>query len=214
MTIKDEKIELEGTNYYRIIILLSEIKDKGNWFAQIRVLRRDTDEYINAGFTVYDNDKDVVMKSAIKRVSESLLPDLEKLGEPSDWNRESRYILLNCKKIHSKIVEFGEYTDETLSSGENVDKYWIDYTIFWKYVIKESIVLSKKIDALNDNEKVNLLVIPDNCLIDPSDAWSLDEIDMRIMVFDYFANPTDQENNVHELQKKRLSDRFNELGWH
>ncbi|MGH8711550.1 MAG: hypothetical protein ACREVA_09595 [Burkholderiales bacterium] len=58
-----------------------------------------------------------------------------------------------------------------------------------------------------------MLVVPDDALKEPSDAWNLEEIDMRLLVFDFFINPTEKERRLHETQKKKLAKRFEGLGW-
>ena len=213
MNLEDEQVELDGNKYYRIICLLSEKKDAGKCLAQIRVTRKDTGEFINAGFTVFDHGKKTVLESAIKKTSDLLLPELEKMGKPPDWDSEVRYILQLCKKLHSEIVKFGSYSIDILSLGNSVDKYGVEYSVFWKKFIKQSVVLGGKIEALGEKGRINLLELSEDAIKDPSDAWSLEEIDSRIMAFEFFMNPTEREKQVYDMQKKKLADRFSELGW-
>ncbi len=209
----DERMELAGNEYYRVFCFLSEREGVGKWLAKIRVIRKDTDEYVNAGFTIFDDEKKLVIENATTKINASLMPALEEMGAPPDWDSEVRRVLVCCKKLHSNIVQFGSDCADIIASQGDVDEFWIKYPKFWKQLIKESIALSQRIEMLSTQERIDLLVSPDNVFEDPSDSWSLEDLDSRIMVFDYFANSTTQEKIVHEAQKKKLADRFEELGW-
>lgn len=210
---ENNQIELEGNQYYKIICLLTEEKDDAKWLAHIRVKRIDTDEYVKAGFTIFDNDKNVVMDKVMSKIDNSLLIELDKLGKPLDWNSDIRNVLLFCKKLHTKIIEFSSYTTDTLSINHDADNYLIDYASFWKMIIKESFELGRKIELLTEEERINLLTLPKESLSEPSDSWNLEQLDMRLMVFDFFINPTDIEIETHNIQKIKLKSRFEELGW-
>lgn len=209
----DEKLELGGTQYYQIICLLSEQKNDGKWLARVRVLRKDTKEYVGSGFTIFDYAKETVIKSAIKKTNVSLLPELEKKGVPLNWNSEVRRVLVCCKKIYSDVMDFGCYAADFMSSQKVEGESLARYPTFWKKLIKDSVSLSKKIESLSLIERIDLLTISESSFEDPSDAWSLEDIDLSIFIFDFFANPTDKEKELYELQKERLSDRFKEPGW-
>ncbi|MGH1441210.1 MAG: hypothetical protein ACRBBR_13920 [Cellvibrionaceae bacterium] len=213
MKIINEQIELEGTQYYKIICLISKQNDSAKWLARVRVLRKDTGEYIKAGFTIFDKNKEIVINNVNKRVNESLILELERSGAPPDWNNDVRCALLYCQKLHREIMSFGEYSMDILSSQKNSDGYLSKYAIFWKSITKKSVFLSKKIESLNAKERIDLLTLSEDSLKDPSNTWSLEDIDLRIMVFDFFANPSSKEMEYYDLQKKKLASRFKELGW-
>jgi hypothetical protein len=193
--------------------VLSEINAAGKWLASIRATRKDTGEYVKAGFAVSGQNKEEVLKIAIKRVNDTLLPQLDELGEPIEWRTQIRQVILRCKNLKAQIVEFGNYIADGALSGGNVEDYWERYAVFWKKTIKESIALSGNIEGLTEEDRITLLTLPEEALKDPSDAWSLEELDSRIMAFEFFLMPTEREKLVHEAQKKRLSERFKELGW-
>jgi hypothetical protein len=213
MTTDNAEINLADTQYYRVICVLSEVNAAGKWQASIRVKRSDTGEYVKAGFAVSGQNKEEALTSAIKRVNDSLLPQLDELGEPTEWRTQIRQVILQCKNLKAQIVEFGSYIAEGALSGGNVEGYWDRYAVFWKNTIKESIALGGNIERLTEEDRISLLTLPEEALKDPSDAWSLEELDSRIMAFEFFLMPTEREQLVHEAQKRRLSDRFKELGW-
>lgn len=204
---------LAETEYYRVVCVLSERHDTEKWLASIRVIRRDTDEYVKMGFTIFSPNKEDVVNSAMQRATESLLPQLGNLGKPTEWHSRTRHVILRCKKLKAEIVSFGNYIADNVLLGGNTKEYWEKYAVFWKKITKESIALSSEIETLDEEERLGLLILPEDAVNDPSDAWSLEELDSRIMVFDFFLKSTEREKQVHEEQKKKLSDRYEELGW-
>ncbi len=209
----DQELTFEKTEYYKIICLLSEIKTESKWLARVRVQRNDTEEYVNAGFTVYEQEKEVVIEAARERTKIKLLPELVKLGPPPQWDTETRKILLECKIIHSDILDFAELHSRKTISEMDESERGMNYIAFWKKLIKQSISLSKKIDGLSDIERAAILTISDEALSDPSTPSSLEEIDSCVFVFDFYSNPTKEEFNLHEAQKEKLAKRYLELGW-
>lgn len=206
-----EYLELQENEFYQIIFFVSEQKDDARWLARVRVIRRDTREFIKGGFTVFEHDQRILMKKIKKRVEESLFPELEKAGEPSDWNSKLRKILVKCKALHRRIMDFAGYSNDYKDKDEG--EYFTQYALHWKEVIRETIALNRMIEELDDKERIELLTISDNSLKDPSDAWNLEDIDLRIMVFDFFSCPSEKEKQHHHLQRKKLAHRFDELGW-
>jgi hypothetical protein len=211
MNTEELTVELGGNDYYRVVCVISEIKNENKWLGMTRVTRKDTGEYINAGFTVYEDDKEAVINISRQRVNDLLLRNLEELGKPIDWNKEIKRILLRCKKLKTEIVEFGGYAEEVLSSRGNTDEYWDRYSIFWREIIKESIALCRSIEMLSEKERIEILELSEDAIKDPTDAWNLDELDAKTMIFNFFLNPTEQERETYDAQRKRLSDKFNEL---
>ena len=69
------------------------------------------------------------------------------------------------------------------------------------------------VEALDDKDRIELLTISDSSLQDPSDIWSLNDIDFRLAAFRIFSCPSEQEKRHHELQLERLARRHDELGW-
>lgn len=209
---QDHKI-LWCDDYYEIICIISKEKNSGKWLAKTRVKRKDTDEYINAGFTALDLDKDKLLQNVETRANTSLLLEIKSLGVPIDWNSEIRHTLLFCKKLNSEIGEFGSYSIDSLFPKKNDERYLSKYSDFWRKIIKETVFLCGKIETLSADARIDLLTLPEYVFEDPSDAWSLDEIDARLIAFEFFLNPSDKEREVHFSQKHKLADRFIELGW-
>lgn len=209
---KHNEILLERTDYYRIICVLSKVDQDDRWLGQIRVMRDDTSEFINKGFTVLKSTKDAVLAAAKKRIGDSLIQELREIGKPTDWNSRVRFLLMQCKELRQYIMEFGIKSVDTLTSKGEGNDYFVDYSIFWKTLIKKSISFSKAIDSLSTDERLDLLSFPSDALKDPADAWSLEELDLRIMSFEFFSCPTEREKQLYNVQKKMLADRFVELG--
>lgn len=169
-------------------------------------------EFINGGFTVYEHDKKILIEKMNKQVEETLYPELEKAGAPSDWNDELRPILIKCKNVTKRLMRFGSYSVDHLSELKDENQYWSNYAQYWQEIIRDTIAVNRMIEELDGNKRIELLTIPDDSLKNPSDGWSLDEIDSRIWVFDFFSCPSEQEKKHHNLQKEKLAHRFDELG--
>ncbi|MCP4491932.1 MAG: hypothetical protein GY820_32205 [Gammaproteobacteria bacterium] len=208
----DEKIILVENDYYRVFCLLTE-QDDGKWLARVRVVRKDTEESVKGGFTVFESNKENALESVNSQVKVKLFPKLEKSGPPSDWDSEVRRTLLLCKKLRSNVFQFGNDIKGFVASCDEEDKFWEKYAVFWKQHAKEAIALSDSIGSLSAEERVELLTSPDSVFTDPSDSRSLEDIDLRIMVFDFFVKPSELEVTIFEKQKNKLEKRFAELGW-
>lgn len=208
-----EYLELRGNEFYQIIFFVSEQQIDSKWLARVRVIRRDTMEFIKGSFTVYEQDKKILMEKVEKRVEESLFPELEKVGKPSDWNNEIRQILVKCKDVTSRLKSFGHYSIDHLSEQKDKDEYSSNYAQYWQEIIRDTIAVNRMIEELDDKERIELLTISDDSLKDPSDSWSLEDIGVRIQVFDFFSCPSEKEKKHHDLQREKLAHRFDELGW-
>lgn len=208
-----EYLELQGNEFYKILLLVYQPKDDSKWLGKVRVIRLDTIEFIKSGFFVYEQDKETLMEKIKRRVEESLFPELEKAGAPSDWNSEIRKIFVACKDVTSRLMRFGHYSVDHASEQNDEDNYSSNYAQYWQEIIRDTIAVNSMVEALDDQKRIELLTITDTSLENPSDPWSLDDIDFRIRVFDFLSSPTEQEKRHHELQREKLSNRFKELGW-
>lgn len=208
-----EYLELQGNEFYKILLLVYQPKDDSKWLGKVRVIRLDTIEFIKSGFFVYEQDKEILMEKIKRRVEESLFPELEKAGAPSDWNSEIRKIFVACKDVTSRLMRFGHYSVDHESEQKDEDNYSSNYAQYWQEIIKDIVAVNRMIETLDDQKRIELLTIPDSSLKDPSDAGSLDDIDFRIRVVDFFSCPSEKEKKHHDSQRKKLVDRFNELGW-
>lgn len=209
----DEKINLAENEYYRIVCLFAKKGTDGKWLARIRILRKDTNEYVKGGFTIFDYGKDKVREKVIAEINNSLMPRLIKSGPPTQWNTDVRKIMAYASKFRSSVLRFGNYCEDAISSQDKIDQFGSKYSSFWKRFIKETIALNKMVQQLSTEERISLLVSPEEVFKDPSDSWNLDDLDTRIMIFDFLTDPTKEEKIAHNSQLKRLSDRYEELGW-
>jgi len=205
----DKTIVIDN-EYYQAHYLLNE--ESGRWLARVRVIRKDTNEYINKGFTVYKYRKNEVVQEVISKVTSTFRSEIEGLGVPLEWDSEVRKILVACSKHRKTILNFGAYCESLDRKGVKGD-FGLEYAKFWRELIIKTSALTCRINKLPPQERLSLLVPPDSVYEDPSDSWSLEEIDNRRMVFDYFGNPTDEEKKVHTAQNEKLQKRFVELGW-
>ena len=210
---EQEYLELQGNEFYQIIFFVSQPKDDPKWLAKVRVIRRDTMEFVRGGFAVYEQDKKILLEKVKQRAEESVFPELEKAGAPSDWNSELRPIWIKCKNVTKRLMRFGHYSVDHLSEQKDEDEYSSNYAQYWQEIIRDTVTVNRMIEELDGKKRIELLTIPDDSLKAPSDAWSLDDIDSRIWVFDFFSAPSEQEKKHHELQKEKLAHRFKELGW-
>jgi len=206
-----EKINVTENEYYQIHYILSE--ESGKWLARIRITRKDTNEYIRGGFTVYGNEKNNVKEKTLTKINNLLIPKIEALGCPPEWDTEIRRILVECTKHRRAILKFGGYCHDCISTQIDDNVFGLEYAKFWQRLINATSILSKRVEQLSPQERINLLVSPDSVFEDPSDSWSLEDLDSRNMIYGYFANPSEQEKITHETQLKKLNDRFEELGW-
>lgn len=208
-----EYLELQGNEFYQVIYFFSQPKDDSKWLAKVRVIRQDTMEFIKGGFAVYEPDKKILIEKIEKRVKESLFPELEKTGAPSDWNSEVRKILIKCGDSVRRVSTFGRYSEDHRSEQMDEDEYSSNYAGYWHEIIRETVAISRMIEELDAAKRMELLTIPDSSLKDPSDAWSLEDIGWRINVFKFFSKPSEEEKKHHELQLEKLARRNDELGW-
>lgn len=207
------EIELYQTRYYRVLCCLSKRERKGDWLAHIRVKRKDSEEYVNRGFTTSGIDQKSALEIADNKVRNSLIKELEELGAPIEWASPIRAVLIQCRKVNDSILQFGSYCNEFSPQTGNGNDFIGNYSGFWKKLVKDSYDLIRLIEALSPDDKLSLLVSNDSVFEDPSDSWSLEDIDLRIRVFDFFMDPTDQECSAHKKQLDKLADRYAELGW-
>ncbi len=202
-----EKIDVVENQYYQVHYLLSKEGDK--WLARVRVTRRDTGEYLNEGFTVYDHGKKNVKEKAADEIASTLIPSIEALGCPPEWDTEVRRILVECYRQRTAILNFRRNCNkEHAEEGEE----GLSYARFWQQLIKDVSVLSYRVEQLNREERLNLLLSPDQVFDKPLERWKLVDWDSRHMIFSYFGNPSRQEVIAHESQLSKLKDRQDQ-GW-
>ncbi len=206
-----KKIDVTENKYYQIHYLLSE--ESGKWLARVRITRKDTNEYVPGGFTVYESDKKNVIEKTLATINDSLMPKIEALGSPLEWDTEVRRILVECAKYRRAILKFGSYCHDCIATQADDEEFGLEYAKFWQRFIKATSILSKRIEELTPQERIDLLISPDSVFENPSDSLSLEDLDSRNMIYGYFATPSEQEKIAHETHLKKLNDRFEELDW-
>ena len=208
----DTEIELAKTQYYRVLRVITHYDKADRWVARVRVRRTDTDEYVNLGFMVSGSDKRTVETESADKIRDSLMAQLDE-QVPTEWNSDVRRLLVRCTRLRNKFTKFGAFCSKQITDSDNDDEFYDKYIIFWNMVINESTAISHQIELLGAKDRLALLQSPDSVFEDPSDAWSLLDLDRRDQVYSFFLDPTAAEQQAHEAQLRRLSDRFNELGW-
>lgn len=205
-------LELDDDHYYKITCHVVQ-RDDEKWVATVSVMRKDTRGTIGHGISVVRLTRQAAIDDAKSAVDQYLMPELRSIGKPPDWECEIEQIVLRCKCLRSKILQFGEDTAKYISGGGDSDKFLDDYALFWMDFIDKTVELTRHIQCLTPEERACLLEIGDDALSDPSKSDSLGEIDARIMAFKFFAAHTEQEEDLHNRQRQKLDARFKELGW-
>lgn len=201
------------SEYFRISMVTSYRSGNGSWVARVRAYRNDTGEFMNMGFNTSGDSLESVEEMARERSQLELVAALQALGIPSDWNSEARKILVRCSVILATVSEFGMFCSTEISNACDDHLFYEKYPGFWTGLIQLSVGLSRDINLLDEEERLSLLVVPDEVFVDPSQSWALEEFDRRHRVYSFFSNPTIAETKAYEAQEKRLFARYKELGW-
>ena len=201
------------SNHFRISVETSYRSGNNTWVSRVRAYRNDTGEFVNKGFNVSGDSLASAEEIAQKRSTQELVPALQAAGTPSDWNSESRKILVRCSSILATVTNFGVFCSTEISDADDDHLFYERYPSFWIKLIELSARLSRDIDSLDDEQRLSLLIVPDEVFVDPSLSWCLEEFDRRHRIYSFFSNPTVAERETHEAQSQRLSARFKDLGW-
>ncbi|MCX7098291.1 MAG: hypothetical protein NTV43_10360 [Methylococcales bacterium] len=208
----DEEISQLECEYYRVICTINFNLAAGKWMGKVRIKRKDTNEIVKGGFRVFDDEKSLLEQKIIDKFG-TIHSELQSLGVPYEWNSRGRLILVSFLKLESKFSEYWACEDRVFNGEENKEIFLEKYAGFWMQVVEDSIAISRKIETLSAQERLEMLIIPETVFLDPSDPWSLDEIDSRRRIIKFFLNPSEQEVNMHKMQTKKLTDLFHQLGW-
>jgi hypothetical protein len=211
MSINDEIDKLES-DFFRIVFDIKFNSDAKKWMGKIKIQRKDTNEIVKGGFRVFDEDKSLLEKKIIEKLG-SIKSELIALGTPFEWKTKARLALLSYLKLQIKITKYGVFCDQVIAGKEDEKVFSEKYAGFWLEVIEDTLAITREIEMLSEKERIEMLILPKSVFLDPSDPWSLDEIDSRGQIIKFFLNPSEQEINTHKLQTKKLTDLFHQLGW-
>lgn len=213
MLMINEKLKKFESEHYRVTFQIFLESNSNKWMGVVRIKRKDTDEIVRGGFRVIAQEKDAVEEKLISKANASLKLDIEALGIPYEWNSPVRPILVRYLSLRRKNTGFWLRLDDVFDGKKDSKDFSERYTGFWNKIISESIALARSIEMLDKQERIGMLVSPDSVFDDPSDPWSLDDLDARIDIFKFFLNPSEAEINAHKTQLEKLSDTYHKLGW-
>jgi hypothetical protein len=199
--------------YYRVIFQMSRDDSLGVWVGKARIRRRDTDEIVRGGFKVVDSNKTVVEEKANIWRGTACVDQLGALGVPYEWNSPVRPILVRYLKLQRSNTRFWLRVDDVFSGKQERTAFSEYYSGYWTFVATESVELTKAIEVLTTRQRVDMLISPGAVFDDPSDPWSLDDIDARVGIFKFFIRPSQDEVQAHQTQLAKLDSRYKELGW-
>lgn len=211
MSINNEIDKLES-DFFRIVYDIKFNSDAKKWMGKIRIQRKDTDEIVKGGFRVFDEDKSLLEKKIIEKLA-SIKSELIALGAPFEWKNKARLVLISYLKLQLKITKYGVFFDQVIEGKQDEKVFTEKYASFWLEVIEDALAITREIEVLSEKERIEMLVLPESVFLDPSNPWSLDEIDSRGRIIKFFLNPSEKEIYTHKLQTKKLTDLFHQLGW-
>ncbi|MCX7066079.1 MAG: hypothetical protein NTW85_00020 [Methylococcales bacterium] len=205
MNIEDHISKYEN-EYYKVVCKLSFNTDAQKWMGKIRIQRKDTNEFVKGGFRVFDKDKYIIEGKIIEELNKSMITNFEILGTPFEWKSRGR-------KVLAEIIDYELLLDKIIDGKDNKYKFIRRYDKFSYKVIKETLNITKKIEKLSEKERHGMLIFPETVFLDPSDPWSLDEIDSRSEIIKFFLKPSKLELSIHKTQKDKLIELYKTLGW-
>lgn len=203
------------SEYYRIYSIISFNSDTGKWMGKIRIMRKDTGETVRGGFRAFDEDKKNLEKKLITRSIEKLPDDLAKLGKPYEWQNQGREILLRYLALWYDIGNYGRKFREAYENvnSTNDTERTENFVKFWNLLLDESVALTRSIESLTEEDRCNMLRLPQFVFDNLSDPWNLDEIDSRLGIYRFILNPSQLEKKTYNNQKKTLRKHYKKLGW-
>lgn len=192
------------SNFFEICTHIDQTPE-GNWVGRIRTIRKDTGEEWYFGKTIVTtNRKELDARLHIETPKVTLL-----WKKPDDWMAKSRMVLIKYLKLSNQITSFGKIMDNLYAHSITMNEANVAYINFWNELIESTIVLSKDIDLLSENERYDLILSRDDVFSDPINPWNLDDLTGRAEVFRFFTSPSDREKALHAEQIKRMEEAFN-----
>ncbi len=149
-------------------------------------------------------------EAAESRARAELVPKLNALGKPLDWDSEVRKILIAAYKSRRS---FEAFIIRELKKPPERDGLLDNFGPARQRYLQESINICARLEKLSEGQRIEALTSPDEVFEDPSDGWSLQDLDSRIDIYRYFLNPSQSETDAHQDQLRRLQNRYAELGW-
>jgi hypothetical protein len=210
MSIEKELKKLES-QYYRMFYEISFNFHAKKWMGKVRIVRKDTDEIVRGGFRVFDEKRHLLKNKMIKKIHSKLQADLKKSGIPYEWKSKKRLVLLSCLDLMDDIVEFSKFCHDTIVSKEDSQNFTGKYGKFWYELIGNTIAITKSIEQLTPQERIEILISPDFVYENPIDPWNFDDLDLRTKIFRFFLHPSEMEIKTYQEQsakKIKLWDNF------
>jgi hypothetical protein len=199
-----EEINKLESEYYKIVCPIDFNSDAGKWMGKVRIIRKDTNENVNGGFRVFDEKRSLIETKILEKL-DTIKSELLSLGVPYEWNSRGRLILIRYLRLRSKITEYGVCCDRVIAGKEDKELFSIEYTGFLYQIIQDALAITRSIEMLFEQEKIEMLTLPESVFHDPSNSWNLDEIDSRVDIIKFFLNPSEQEIKTHKMQTKKTN---------
>jgi hypothetical protein len=209
----DDEVKKFETEYFKVTYHMSFSTNAGKWMGKVRILRKDTNEIVKGGFRVIDSERIQVEQKIIEKLNQSMMEHLIALGVPHEWNSKGRLVLVRYLKLRSKITEYGLFCDQVIEGKEDKSLLFDKYGRFWQEIIKEAIDITRDVEKLTNQERIDMLTLPEDIFINLCDPWNLDEMDSRGDIINFFLNPSEQEKNINKLQTDKIVALYHQLGW-
>jgi hypothetical protein len=209
----DNELKKFETEFYKITCQILFNTNAAKWMGKVRILRKDTNEIVNGGFRVFDNEEIQLEQKIVEKLNQSIKSDLAKLGVPYEWNSKGRKVLVRYLELRSEITEYGLLCDQIIAGKEDKSLLSDKYERFWYEIIEEALNITRDIEKLTEQERLDMLTLPESVFIDPADPWNLDEMDSRGGIINLFLNPSEQEKNITKFQTNKIIELYHQLGW-
>lgn len=187
-------------------------RESGRYRVHVRARRKDTDEYMNYGFVVSGMEPESVLVTARARVDNELAPVLDQMRPPPDWNKDVRKVLRSILRYINRREDFGSFIGGLLKEGGDVEAFYERNAAFQRDALYSAVSIVEAVAKLPAEERLSLLTLSDELLLDPFTGYSFFEIEARLLSIEFFMSPTAQELAEHERQKTRLKERYGALG--
>lgn len=197
MTSVNQNVDEFSNQFYNVTCKIIKFHEK--WKGEVAVTRKDTNEEVPVGAISIGKDKEYVKRelySAIKKKTSFLA------NPPPDWNSTVRKVLVQLYKSSQSIIFFASNLDKkNKKHTDEID----DFFLFCNQIEKNTIDLVKKINGLTREERLDLLTISDEYLQGVDNPFTIEnESSLRIAVFDYFINPTDEEFEAYKENRCKV----------
>ena len=201
----NEKIIKFCNEYYNFFINYEE--DDSLWIGKGIIIRRDLRQIVEV-YLRFGKSKDEVNESICNYFYSK---SNQFQGPPDEWNSEILKILYEHVHLFQNITDIGlriqNYTKEKIDTSIIVD----DYFEICKKISQKSVDIVKRIEQLNDYDRINILRSKENVYDNTDDQNNIIDTTARLEIFSYFINPTDKEVEAHESHKERCAQIVKDL---